>query len=330
MVRSKLVVMLLLVSAVPVVCADTPQMPQTARQALLEMFFGKTGSFEKHLPEGLRAAVRKASTGSTPSMLNAFALVTSQMQASGQELQTFEAGPILLSVENPAQHTKLEVTVLRDDLKADRDDIELGFHGYKDGQPQTAGVTPRFTVGMKQEAGIWRLAEITVSVKVSLTDPELLKTITSNLQTAAAGAAVGASHTQVQPSSWAATRSSNEASVLASFRTLLTAEVTYHTTYPDQGFACALSDMGGMGGGNPPSPQQAMLIDPRLASGKKAGYIFALSGCQGTPASRFILTAVPAEATLGMRAFCSDESGLVRFSTDGNAASCIANGKPLQ
>jgi len=326
MVRSKLVLMLLLASAVPVVCADTPQMPQTARQALLEMIFSKTpGSFEKHLPEALRVVVKQASTGSAPSMLDTFALVTSQMHARGQELQTFEGGSILLSVEDHVQHTKFEVAILRDDLQADRDEIELGFHGYKDGQPQTAGVTPRFTVGMKQEAGIWRLNEITVAVKVSLSDPEFLKTITSKMQLAAAGASLA----QVEPHSWTGTPSNNEASGLASLRTLLTAEATYHTTYPNQGFACSLSDLGGIGGGNPPSPRQAMLIDPRLANGKKAGYVFALSSCQGTPASKFILTAVPVEATVGMRTFCSDESGAVRFSTDGNPASCITAGKPL-
>ena len=37
--------------------------PQTARQALLEMFFSKTpGTFEKHLPQATRAALPKAGT----------------------------------------------------------------------------------------------------------------------------------------------------------------------------------------------------------------------------------------------------------------------------
>jgi cytochrome c5 len=78
------------------------------------------------------------------------------------------------------------------------------------------------------------------------------------------------------------------------------------------------------------SEHQAMLLDPRLASGRKSGYIFALSGCNGMPSSRFSVTAVPADPTSGTRAFCSDETAAIRFSTDGKADSCLSIGKPLQ
>ena len=45
--------------------ASAQPAPQTARQALLEMFFSKTpGTFEKHLPQATRAALRKAGTAS--------------------------------------------------------------------------------------------------------------------------------------------------------------------------------------------------------------------------------------------------------------------------
>jgi hypothetical protein len=73
-----------------------------------------------------------------------------------------------------------------------------------------------------------------------------------------------------------------------------------------------------------------MLIDPRLAGGKKNGYFFALSGCDGSPASRYSVTAVPADPTSATRAFCSDESAVIRFSADGKAESCLTMGKPLQ
>jgi hypothetical protein len=62
--------------------------PQTARQALLEMFFSKTpGTFEKHLPQATRAALPKA--GTSPSLLGGFSMLTGQMAARGQQLQTF-------------------------------------------------------------------------------------------------------------------------------------------------------------------------------------------------------------------------------------------------
>jgi hypothetical protein len=120
----------------------------------------------------------------------------------------------------------------------------------------------------------------------------------------------------------------NESAATGGIRTLNTAEVSYAATYGR--FTCTLSDLGGMGAGGGPTERQAMLIDPRLAGGKKNGYIFALSGCSGNPASRYNVSAVPADPSSGARAFCSDESAVVRFSPDGKADSCLASGKPLQ
>jgi len=47
-----------ILTLVTAACAQQPT--QNARQALLEMFFSKTpGTFERHLPEATRAALRK-------------------------------------------------------------------------------------------------------------------------------------------------------------------------------------------------------------------------------------------------------------------------------
>lgn len=52
MVRNSVVLGLALVAGLQWAVADTQPAPQTARQALIEMFFSKTpGSLEKHLPE---------------------------------------------------------------------------------------------------------------------------------------------------------------------------------------------------------------------------------------------------------------------------------------
>ena len=307
--------------------ASAQPAPQTARQALLEMLFSKTpGTFERHLPQATRAALRKAGAAPGTSMLDGVAAMTSQLTALGQQLQTFEAGPVLMSVENPQAHTKFEITVERDDLRGDEDEIELSFHGYKDGETQTAGTKVRFTVTMKQEAGSWRLNEIMVAVGVSLTDPEFLKTMTTGIKATNTGSSqISAS----APSAPAAMNAANEASAVGGLRTLNIAEVTYAATFPGHGFTCTLSDLGGMGGGSGPTERQAMLIDPRLASGKKNGYVFALSGCDGTPASKYSISAVPADPSTGTRVFCSDESSVIRFSADGKAESCLNAGKPL-
>ena len=308
--------------------ASAQPAPQTARQALLEMFFSKTpGTFEKHLPQATRAALRKAGTASGASMLTGFSAITSQLTASGQQLQTFEAGPTLMMIENPQAHTKFEIVVESDDLRGDEDAIALSFHGSKDGETQTAGAKFGLRFTMKQETGMWRLNEVSATLGVSLADPEFLKALTTKLRPGINEAPASSSTPLIAPNAMTA---ANEAVAVGGVRTLNTAEVTYAATFPGRGFTCALSDLGGMGGGSGPTEHQAMLIDPRLASGKKSGYVFALSGCDGTPAATYNVTASPADPGSGTRAFCSDESAVIRFSPDGKANSCLSVGKPLQ
>jgi len=308
--------------------ASAQPAPQTARQALLEMFFSKTpGTFQKHLPQATRAALRKSGAAPGTSMLDGFSAMVSQLSARGQQLQTFEVGPTLMLIEDSQAHTKFEITVERDDLRGDEDEIELSFHGYKDGETQTAGAKVRLTFTMKQEAGSWQLNEVMVAVGVSLTDPALLKAMATGFKTTSTGSSqISAS----APPAMAGMSAANEASAVGGIRTLNTAEVSYAATYPERGFTCALSELGGMGGGGGPNEHKAMLIDPRLAGGKKNGYVFAFSGCDGNPASRYSVSAAPADPSSGTRAFCSDESAVVRFSPDGRAESCLSAGKPMQ
>ena len=111
-------------------------------------------------------------------------------------------------------------------------------------------------------------------------------------------------------------------------RTILTAETTYRNSYPGVGYTCTLSDLDGFGGGAP-NEHQAMLIASGLASGKKFGYVFTLSGCTGTPATGFHLVAVPGGNSFGRHTYCSDQSGSIRHSADGNPDVCLASGVPV-
>jgi len=304
--------------------------PQTARQALLEMFFSKTpGTFEKHLPRATRAALPKAGTTSGMPFLTGLSMLSGQMAARGQELQTFEVGPTLLLIDDPQAHSKFEITVERDDLRSDEDEIDLSFHGSKNGETQTAGAKFGLTFIMKQEAGIWRLNEVSVTAGVSLTDPEFLKTLSSKLRPGISEGPQGSPATSIDPNAMMMI-AANESAAVGAVRTYLTAEISYNAIFPAHGFTCTLSDLGGMGSGGGMTEHQAMLIDPRLASGKKNGYVFSLSGCDGPPASRFSIAAEPANPAAGTRAFCSDESHVIRFSADGKADSCLTMGKPLQ
>ena len=106
----------------------------------------------------------------------------------------------------------------------------------------------------------------------------------------------------------------NEASAVQSLRTLNTVEIAYSTTYPQSGFTCTLSYLGGTSN---PAPTGAGLIDPGLASGVKAGYSFGISGCSSAGASGPLITystdAAPVvQYQTGIRYFCSEQSGVIR------------------
>ena len=301
--------------------SDTPiSPPQTARQALLEMFFSKTsGTFAKHLPAATLAAMEK-SGGLT--FLRQYSELSGQFQTNGKSFETFETGSVMVAADDPKSGNKFEMTVENDSLQGDEDDIEVSFRTYKEKQLQRTPFLPRMTFVMKQEAGFWKLNEIRVTVRIPLADPDFLKRITEGMKSRTAEAS------PMQRTGQASTITyGNDTSVLAAMRTILAAEAIYSSTYRAVGYTCVLSDLDGFGGGEA-NEHQAMLIASGLASGKKYGYVFTLSGCTGTPATGFHIVAAPGGGSVGRRAFCSDQSEAIRYSTDGNAATCLASGLP--
>jgi len=295
--------------------------PQTARQALLEMFFSKTpGTFAKHLPAATIAALEKSGAMAN---LQQYSVMASQLQSQQQNIQTFETGSVLMSAQEPKSGQKFEVTVESDALRGDEDDIDLSFQVYKDGQAQRTPFMPRMTFAMKQEAQIWKLNEISVTIHVPLTDPDLLKAITEKMKPQVNGASFTPQRQMT------ASSAGSDAMVLAAMRKILTAEATYAASYPTVGYSCTLSDLDGFGSAER-NEHQAMLIDSGLASGKRYGFIFTLSGCNGTPATSFHLTAAPNMNTLGRKAFCADQSAAIRSSENGNPETCLRNGTPVQ
>jgi hypothetical protein len=279
--------------------ALNPPPPQTARQALIEMFFG-TGAnhLEKHLPDVARTTFKRMDSGNGQNFLADFSMLAAQTKAGGAKFETFDAGSTLLTLEEPGtgdgknmESGRVEITVERDDLVGDEDQIELGFHMTRNGKEDTTlPVIPRFTFIMKTESDVWRLNEISMTVRVPLADPDFLKGLEDRQ------------------------RSQNEQMTIWSVQQVTNAEKSYSSR---QGrFACTLSAL--------PSTQ---LIDPQLASGKKSGYVFAISGCDG---SHYKIVAEPAVPDSGQRAFCSDEGGTIRAAADGKATTCLTNGEPVQ
>ena len=295
--------------------------PQTGRQSLLEMFFSKEpGTFVKHLPLATRTALEQSGTMAN---LQSYSLLMSQMQTQKQNFQTFESGSVLLVGEDPKTGQKVEITVEKDTVRGDRDDIALSFLIYKDGQPQRTPYMPEITFSMKQESQIWKLNEISLTIHLPLADPDLLKAFTEGMKKQAAASAAVAQRTETAPNT------GNDEMIQAAMRTILMAETTYALTYPGVGYTCSLSDLDGFGGGER-NEHQAMLINSGLASGKRYGYLFTLSGCGASPTTSFHLTAVPSTNTFGRKAFCADQSSLIRSANDGNPATCQPTGMAMK
>jgi type IV pilus assembly protein PilA len=112
----------------------------------------------------------------------------------------------------------------------------------------------------------------------------------------------------------------NEASAVGSTRTVNTGEVNYAASCPATGYSASLAELssgaicvGGKG-----------IIDPVLAAGAKSGYTFtyaAVVGADGLNDTYTIASTPSTVGTTGQRQFCSDQTGVIRYSLTG--AGCV-------
>jgi hypothetical protein len=146
---------------------------------------------------------------------------------------------------------------------------------------------------------------------------------------------------------------SNEGMVQMRVNMIVGAEKAYAAQHRDRGYVCNLSTVFGQDQAAPqPQPQQVQpdqssddseggQMGPLVATGVTFnwsqqpelwnGYRFTLSGCESSPASKFVLTATPTnpDPSTETKTFCADESGVIKSVTGGKASSCISNGQPL-
>ena len=114
----------------------------------------------------------------------------------------------------------------------------------------------------------------------------------------------------------------NESSAVGSIRTINTAQVTYATAYPNNGYATTLGQLGGAAvacaGAAFAAPANACLIDDVLATATtvplaKSGYVFNLA-INPTAGTTYLVQAAPATpGTTGQRFFFSDQTGVIRY-----------------
>jgi|SRR6267378_397254 len=122
----------------------------------------------------------------------------------------------------------------------------------------------------------------------------------------------------------------NESSAVGSVRTIGTAEVTYQSSW-GTGYAVALGNLGGAAPCTTASAATACLIDPLLSTGAsvKSGYLFAAAGTKPDAAgilNGFEINASPTSyQTNGVRAFCDDQTGVLKFNVTGVAPGLAAD-----
>ncbi len=118
--------------------------------------------------------------------------------------------------------------------------------------------------------------------------------------------------------------SANEASTVASIRSINTAQTTYSINYPTLGYADTLTKLALPAPGQQASPNAAGLLDWVLGCPaqpcRKSGYDFEIINANGNPVNTYDVTAVPAAVgQTGYKGFCANQVGVVKFDPNGGA-----------
>jgi type IV pilus assembly protein PilA len=133
--------------------------------------------------------------------------------------------------------------------------------------------------------------------------------------------------------------SANESSAASSIRTVSTAEVSYTSAYPTQGYAANATAMANLGPGaitgcpaGGPLVTAACLIDWNLSqattiANSKSGYYFGITSTSAAaPYTQYTVSgAASGFNQTGVRGFCSNEDAAIHFNPSYNGAPTIIN-----
>jgi prepilin-type N-terminal cleavage/methylation domain-containing protein len=129
--------------------------------------------------------------------------------------------------------------------------------------------------------------------------------------------------------------SANEASAVASLRSIHNAEATYVTSYPNEGYASSLANLGGSSAVcSAPAgatSSAACLLDQTLTNSgavAKSGYLNTYATTTGSNGLNvgYTINADPvSRGGTGQRSFFMDESGVIRFDRSAPATAASAS-----
>lgn len=121
----------------------------------------------------------------------------------------------------------------------------------------------------------------------------------------------------------------NEASAVTKLRSVVALQNEYAKKHVAKGFACELLLL-------KPMEAQQDEYDPLrfLTTGTASGYKYSISNCRADAQGVFVqyqITAIPIEqGRTGRHAFCTDQSGVLRYDPEGSATDCLSSQHVLQ
>lgn len=296
---------------------------QSPRKAILEMFSGSEDAFKKHLTlevqERIKDLLENSSGGNGPMQ----ALILAKT-AGGDNLEQFDAGPILFSYNNQQQHERTEIRIDSEDLQGDQDEMQLSLHVLHAGLEEDLPVGLRLSLAWKLQQNTWRLNAVTVSASFAVGDPRVLD---KSSWVPAISPLFSKAASDSKPATTMAMEGPPKMAAVRAVRLITLAENIYAKKHPETGFTCFISELVGVGKGLD-NGEAYTFMDPEFANGIYNGYRFSLSGCAGNPVKNFHVMAEPVSGT--GRAYCSDPTRDLHASDDGIGAHCLASGKIVQ
>jgi hypothetical protein len=295
--------------------------PQSPRQAVVEMITGGEDAFKKHLTPEVRQKLDEMQKNVPPGSMGPMQALQAARAGGDKNIETFDAGPILCSLNNPQERQRWEVRIDGDDLRDDEDEMQLSLHTFRKGVEEELPLGLRLQFSLKQQQGIWRLNAITVSARLAVGDPRIFDKSWWNLPSMAS------SPSTAPPAAVPAADDPRKMPPARSLRLIGLAENIYAQKHPDRGFTCALSELVEIGRGLEDG-EPYIFMAPEFAQGVYNGYRFSIRGCAGKTVKSFQATAEPVSGR--GKAYCTDETKTLRASDDGNGGTCLASGKIVQ
>src|SRR5262249_51213962 len=117
--------------------------PQSPRQALVEMITGGEDAFKKHLTLEVQQKLDEMQRNTPPGNMGPVQILQSA-RAGDNNFETFDAGPVLLSLNNPQDRQRWEVRIDGDDLRGDQDEMQLSLHTMRKGLEEELPLGLRF------------------------------------------------------------------------------------------------------------------------------------------------------------------------------------------